>query len=602
MQALILAAGMGKRLGDLTQDNTKSMVKVNGITLIERMLEQITRFGIDKITLVIGYKGKELKEFIAKLPREYPVEYIENPIYHSTNNIYSLYLAREVLLRDDTLLFESDLIFEDDVLSGILQHPYPNLALVAKFESWMDGTVVTIDEKNNITQFITKDSFAFEDIPHYFKTVNIYKFSKEFSTNRYLPFLEAYSKALGNNEYYEQVLKVISLLDRPDIKALDIKNANWYEIDDIQDLEIAESIFVEDDAARLEKLQSRYGGYWRYPYLKDFCYLVNPYFPNSKLLAEIKANFGRLIGEYPSGARVNNLLGAKYFGIKPEYVCVGNGAAELIKSLTSFMNEKVGIIFPTFEEYPNRWAKEQIVEYIPNNADFRYTADDLIRFYADKDISYLLLVNPDNPSGNFIAYPELLSLLEWTKERNIKLILDESFVDFSEGFEDNSLLRNDILARYPSLIVMKSISKSYGVPGLRLGVMASGDLAIIDAVKKDVAIWNINSFAEFYLQIYGKYEEDYRAACRVFSEERARFYHKLSEISFLRVIPSQANYFLCEIVNGKTAKQLAVALLKHNILIKDCSSKRGFDGKQYIRIAIRDGADNDFLIEKLYTL
>ena len=88
------------------------------------------------------------------------------------------------------------------------------------------------------------------------------------------------------------------------------------------------------------------------------------------------------------------------------------------------------------------------------------------------------------------------------------MLVDESFVDFTTGYADNSLLHNDILLQYPTMMVMKSISKSYGVPGLRLGVFASSDVDLIARIKKEVSIWNINSFAEFYLQIYGKYEND----------------------------------------------------------------------------------------------
>lgn len=601
MQAIILAAGMGKRLGDLTKRNTKSMIKVNDVTLIERMLEQITRFGIDNITMVIGYKAQELKDFIATLPGNYKINYIENPIYDTTNNIYSLYLAKDILLRDDTLLFESDLIFEDNLIAAILKNPYPNLALVAKFESWMDGTVVTLDESCNITQFITKDFFVFEDIPHYFKTVNIYKFSKDFSNSRYVPFLEAYSKALGRNEYYEQVLKVIALLDKPDIKALDIGKTSWYEIDDIQDLEIAESIFA-DNETKLKKIQQRYGGYWRYPALKDFCYLVNPYFPNKKLLAELKANFDRLIVEYPSGLAVNNLLAAKYFWINPKHICVGNGAAELIKSLMEKLDGKIGITYPTFEEYPNRLKKDRIVSFIPENADFSYGVDDLTNFFGNTGISTLLLINPDNPSGNYLPFDDVLTLCEWSEKRDITLIVDESFVDFTKGTSNNSLLQNTVLERFQHLVVVKSISKSYGVPGLRLGIIASGNDQIMNKIKKDIAIWNINSFAEFYLQIYGKYETNYQDACRKFVAERQRFFGRLKQIPFLRVIPSNANYFLCEVMHGKTAKWVTLELLQRNILIKDCSDKKGFESKEYIRIAIRNEEDNNYLIHKLLQL
>lgn len=596
MQAIILAAGMGKRLGELTQNNTKCMVRVNKTTLIERMLHQLECQHLERIIIVIGYQGQKLKDYIATLNISVPILYVENPVYDQTNNIYSLYLAKNYLQEQDTILLESDLIFENAVLDQLIQHPYPSLALVAKFESWMDGTAVTLDNEDNITHFITPRQFSFEEIPFYYKTVNIYKFSKHFSTSHYVPFLEAYCKALGNNEYYEQVLRVITLLDKPELKALRLSNESWYEIDDIQDLDIAESIFAENP---LKKIASRYGGYWRYPHILDYCYLVNPYFPNSKLLAEIKANFERLITQYPSGMKVNSLLAAKNFNLRPEYIVVGNGAAELIKGLMEISEGKIGITYPTFEEYPNRRKPDSIIPFRPDNPDFSYSAKDLTEWFADKDISHLLLVNPDNPSGNFIPPEDLFLLCEWTAQRNITLVLDESFVDFSTGSTGNSLLRNDILEKYRHLVIIKSISKSYGVPGLRLGIMASSDTLLIERLKQEVAIWNINSFAEFYMQIYGKYESVYHQACQQFIAERKRFRTELETIPWLKVIPSEANYFLCEITDKYTSTELTEKLLAQNILIKDCATKQAFKGKNYIRIAIRDTKDNDFFIQTL---
>ena len=334
MQVVILAAGMGKRLGNLTRNNTKCMIRVNGITLIDRALSQFSKLKLNRIIIVIGYKGEELKEYVGDDYSGIPIHYIYNPIYDKTNNIYSLSLAKKELQEDDTLLIESDLIFENAVLDKILSDPYPNIALVAKYESWMDGTVVTLGSDNIILNFITKKAFNFDHKDSYYKTVNIYKFSKEFSKTHYVPFLDAYINALGCNEYYEQVLRVIALLDKPDLKALPLSGEKWYEIDDIQDLDNAESIFADEDK-KLKVFQKRYGGYWRFPSLLDFCYLVNPYFPSEKMKKEMKANFDILLTEYPSGMQVNALLMAKYFGLTPDYVCVGNGAAELIKSLMS---------------------------------------------------------------------------------------------------------------------------------------------------------------------------------------------------------------------------------------------------------------------------
>ena len=602
MQAIILAAGMGKRLGDLTKDNTKCMVKVNGVPLIDRLLTQLSRFSLVKVIIVIGYEGKKLRDYIGQEYKGLAIEYIENSIYNTTNNIYSLSLAKQQLQEDDTLLIESDLIFEDSLFDMILNSPDPNVALVDKYETWMDGTMVHLDEENNIVNFVPKKTFKYSDVGSYYKTVNVYKFSKEFSRSKYVPFLEAYSIAWGNNEYYEQVLRVITLLDNTDLKALPLTGEKWYEIDDVQDLDIAETLFA-DSSGKLSLYQKRFGGYWRFPGLLDFCYLVNPYFPSRKMREEMKANFDTLLTEYPSGMGVNSLLASKYFGVKKEYICVGNGAAELIKSLMSYLDGNLGVIYPTFEEYPNRRESRTIISYIPDNTDFSYTVEDIQLYFEHKDISSLLLVNPDNPSGNFISKTDLLELAFWDKRRNIHLIVDESFVDFAMDGLNSSLLYNELLESYPNLIVMKSISKSYGVPGLRLGVLATSDIELISWMKTNVAIWNINSFAEFYMQIFGKYESDYKMACEKFVAERSRFFKSLQRISFLRVIPSQANYFLCEVTNKYTSSELTrILLCENDILIKDCGTKKAFGGRNYIRIAVRGKEENNKLVEVLLSL
>ena len=168
---------------------------------------------------------------------------------------------------------------------------------------------------------------------------------------------------------------------------------------------------------------------------------------------------------------------------------------------------RTGFVRPTFEEYPNRFDKESQVTYIPENEDYRYSADDLMTFFEDKDIRQLMLINPDNPSGNFIPKSDVLRLAQWCEERGTRLVVDESFVDFSENYAANSLLSDHILEAHPRMVVMKSISKSYGVPGLRLGILASADKELIARMKKEVSIWNLNSFAEFFMQIYNKHEK-----------------------------------------------------------------------------------------------
>ncbi len=604
MQAIILAAGMGRRLGELTKENTKCMVPVNGVRLIDRLLGQLSQLNLNRIIIVVGYKGKELREYITSSlwgrSGGAPIEFAENPIYDKTNNIYSLSIVKDRLQEDDTLLIESDLIFSDRLFPMLLDDPYPNLALVAKYESWMDGTMVRLDEDLNIVNFVSKEAFDYADVNSYYKTVNIYKLSREFLQHQYVPFLDAYTKAVGNNEYYENVLRIISMLNSHNMKALPIGNERWYEIDDKQDLDIAEAIFADDQDV-LRKYYGRYGGFWRFPQMLDFCYLVNPYFPSKRMKDELRSNFDTLLTEYPSGMKVNTLIASKCFGVSEPYIVPGNGAAELIKVLMQTTEGKTGFIRPTFEEYPNRYDKDSQVTFIPKNEDYRYTADDLMAFFGDKDIQTLMVINPDNPSGNFIPKADVLRLAQWCEDKGIRLVVDESFVDFSIDYATNSLLSDEILETYPHMAVMKSISKSYGVPGLRLGILASADKALIAQIKKEVSIWNLNSFAEFFMQIYNKHEKDYQKACEKFVTERDSFEYQLRTVPFLRVMPSQANYFLCEVLPPYTAKEIVIYMLRHhNILTRDCSLKPGLDpNKQYMRIAVRNHEDNTRLLEAL---
>lgn len=593
MQAIILAAGMGKRLKSLTANNTKCMVRLNGVTLIERMLVQLDSLGLERIVMVVGYQAARLIDFVATLDIATPIEFIENPAYDRTNNIYSLSLASGPLCEDDTLLLESDLVLGDGILEGLVADPRPTLALVDRYESWMDGTVVRLDGDDRIDAFVPGNRMDFSETSGYYKTVNVYKFSRDFSERVYVPFLQAYASALGENEYYEQVLRVVTAVDHEGILARRLAGEPWYEIDDLQDLDIAESIFAPDDAERARLVSARYGGYWRYPKMLDFCYLVNPYFPPQRLVDEMSASLRALLTQYPSGMRVNSLLAAKSFGVKQGRIVVGNGAAELIKALFEGCGGKVGVIRPTFEEYPNRLGEGRAVVFEAQAPDFSYTADDLMAYFSGRGISHLVLINPDNPSGTYMSRPDVERLAAWCECERVRLVYDESFSDFADE-PGNSLLDDDVLSRFPSLVVVKSISKSYGVPGARLGVLASSDEPLVASLKSAVSIWNVNSFGEFFLQVMEKYAGDYRRSLGLLRAERARFIGMLAAIPGVRPLSSQANYVMCELTGAVEASELTRRLLcEESMLIKDLTDKVG---PRWVRLAVRDETDDDRLV------
>jgi histidinol-phosphate/aromatic aminotransferase/cobyric acid decarboxylase-like protein len=325
--------------------------------------------------------------------------------------------------------------------------------------------------------------------------------------------------------------------------------------------------------------------------------LVNPYFPSKQLFDEMKAYFKDLISEYPSGLQIQNLLAGKLFTIEETNILTGNGAAELIRAITPMIHDSVGIIYPTFNEYPESFSNNAtIVPFYPEN--IHYDINQLINW--SRQCNTMVVINPDNPSGNYIPSKDMIRLLDILKSHNKKLILDESFIDFCDFEEYPSLLQQDILEEYPNLIVVKSISKSYGVPGLRLGILACGDSTIIENIRKNISIWNINSLGEYFLQIIGKYIKDYRLACQFVSVERRRFKKEFERTGLFDIYPSQANYILCRCKNS-TADKLAKYLYEsHSIFIKDLTGKKGIPDNTWIRLAVRGKEDDNFLVEKLF--
>ena len=599
MQSIILAAGLGSRLGELTKECTKCMVKINGITLIERMLRQLDRYGMDRIIIVTGYKGDILKDYVQNLRINTPVVFVDNSDYRHTNNIYSLWLTREFLEEMDSLVLESDMIFEDRVIEKMLAVDNGCGTFVARPRPWMDGSIVKLDKDNNIVYFVDDEEVKRIDPSYYHKIVSIYKFKKRYVSEKYMTYLNEYVKKNKDNNLYESLLKVIDLDVEKKIPAEILDEEQWYEINDIQDMDIAESMFA-DGNEKVRKYLQRYGGYWRYPAMRDFCYLVNPYFPNERFMNEMKSNFDVLVREYPSGMAVNSLLAGHFFGVRTENICVGNGTAELIKSLMENISGNIGMVYPTFEEYPHRKKDVEVIPYYVVDKDFDYSVDDIMSYYEGKDISAIVLVNPDNPSGHFISKKDILRLEDWCRSKGRKLIVDESFIDFVEDDEWHTLLDMEVLLNHPSLIVLKSISKSFGVAGLRLGVIAPADTDLIAFMKKDVAIWNINSFAEYYLQIIEKYRDDYYEAMEKFKEVRRRYLDKLSKIKGFKVYPSQANYVMCHIENSVTSTELADILLnRYNVLIKNLASKEGLNKGNYVRLSVKSDEENDYIVNAL---
>lgn len=597
MQALVLADANNNGLKYLSRDNPDCMILIDGVSLIERMLRQLDQNkNIERIILIVGNNNDVLIETVKKANIKTEIIIIENRAANKTGSIYSVILAKDYLT-DDTIVLNSQLIMDDSFLSIALENPEENSVFVDTHKSWMTGKYVSVDDNGQILSIDLKSTWNHEKSC---QMIGVCYFTCEFIKKVFIPVLETMIGVLSLKLTYYDPLNAIITSNAVMIKAKKISGIRWHEIHTAEDVNQVSILFSKNKEIIVDEMLGSWGGYWRYPDYLDYFYLVTPYYPPRELVEELQGNFKDLLEQYPSGMKVNADLAASMFGISPKNIIIGNGAAELIKSMMGFIKGKTGFIRPTFDEYPNRYTAIDAVNYTVKSEDFSYNAYDIMDYFENIKISNLVLVNPDNPSGNYIPKNDMISIILWAKNKGIKVIIDESFVDFSDEL-NSSLIDQDILNTYPNLYVIKSVSKSYGVPGLRLGVLASGDEKMIARMKKDVSIWNINSFAEFYMQIFDKYRDDYNKALETFRKERSRFKSMLEEIDNVRVIPSQANYFMLELLNGIDAEELKrKMLIEKNVFIKTLSKK--IKGKrQFLRIAIRNEMDNDLFVQKFAT-
>lgn len=594
MQAIILAAGRGSRLSPLTDTTPKPLVRVNGVPIIENTLDILSAHAIDRYVVVVGYMADTVQKALGDSWKGVPIVYVRNDAWDKTNNISSLWLTRHLWDRD-TLLLECDVYFEKSLMDDFLAKPFRNAALVDKFQPHMDGTVVEIGPGNTITRMIPgKDQHKNFDFSDTYKTVNIYSFTRDYLQNCFLPTLELYIRMRGQQEYYELVMGALLFMGNQELTAHVCAPHRWFEIDDFTDLQRAEA-HVCDQTALLAKVRSCHGGYWRFEFT-DFAYLYNPYFPPVNLINELRLNLHRLLGNYPSGqAEINRAL-ANWVKLDESLLAVGNGGAELIGSLRRRLGVTV-LPVPTFAEYERGLDPGRVRRVPPDPETLRHSPAQIIREIRAGGVDSLVLVNPNNPTGASFSARELHLILEAARDLD-RVILDESFADFLDDRHQASLLHE--LERHPNLIILRSLSKDLGVPGLRLGYLASADRELVAEIRRELPIWHVNSLAQYFLDILPKYRTEYAASRRMVIAARERMAVELDQVAAVRAIPSQGNYFCLELPRWTTSAQVQELLFSsHGLYVKDLGDKPGLRPGGFIRVAVRTPEENARLVAAL---
>jgi len=588
MKAIILAAGYGNRMRPLTDTVHKTLLTVAGKTIIGRIVDGLNDNGVTDITVVTGYRSDELKAYLDSHYHNLSLHYIHNERFRETNNIYSMALAFEQMtFDDDIVLIESDLIYQPEVISRIIKSKYDNVALVDRYARGMDGTVVTVNNgviTSVIPPHLQGKNFDFSDK---YKTLNIYKFSKEFCNATFKNLLTYYAKVINDNCYYELILGILIYMQQETVNAEILQGEQWAEVDDPNDLHSAEFLFNTD--ARPEILNHGFGGYWNYD-ITDFAFIRNMHFPNSSIISEMRNSLPDLLYNYGSRQVVLNEKMAWFLLCKQEHVHALGGAAQIYPILQSYCAGKKALVpKPTFGEYtrvfPNAQTYADSVGMDKSEIETKTKAAEII-----------VIVNPNNPSAGIVETPWIVELVRKNPEK--LFIVDESFIEFAAtesimpACEDQNLT---------NVIVIKSLSKSLGMPGLRLGYVYSVNAAFMKYVADALPIWNMNSIAEFFLEIVLKHRKSLQQSFTDTIRDREAFASQLAALSCVdRVFPSHANFILLRLKKtAHSGKHIVDRLLaEYSIYVKDVSGKFD-DDPTYLRLAVRLSHENAKLVSAL---
>jgi histidinol-phosphate/aromatic aminotransferase/cobyric acid decarboxylase-like protein len=342
-------------------------------------------------------------------------------------------------------------------------------------------------------------------------------------------------------------------------------------------------------------------GYEKAKDIVDFCFIANPYYPTREMLDDLQRNLPNLIKSYPSSNPLTSQKNlADVLHVDPEHLIIGNGATELIALIDMTLIDRIAVPIPTFGEYIEKMKDHRDAELYPLDPESGYTLrlEDYLAWVHQRKLESLLIINPGNPTGQFIPLEEMVEFLQRARDLEL-VIVDESFIDFS-GDPIPSLL--PLADRFTNLLIVRSMSKHCGVPGLRLGYCYSSNLFVLNRLRRFVPTWNLNTLAQYFLSLLPPTDAAYHEGRKRLIADVRSLYETLRTISNLQVYPTGANFVLFKIQNGMTATELQSRLLAdHQMYVRDCSNKLGMDAF-HIRVASQGREKDARLVEALRTL
>jgi threonine-phosphate decarboxylase len=342
-------------------------------------------------------------------------------------------------------------------------------------------------------------------------------------------------------------------------------------------------------------------GYDKAKEIVDFCFIANPYYPTESMLHDLQQNLPNLIKSYPSSnALISQKNLAAVLHVNPEHLIIGNGATELIVLINTLLINRIAVPVPTFGEYIEKLRDQRDAELYPLDPEQRYQLHlpDYLAWVRQRGLKAFLVINPGNPTGQMIPLDEMVDLMEQATDFEL-VVVDESFIDFA-GDPVPSLL--PLADRFSNLLIVRSMSKHCGVPGLRLGYCYSGNLYLLNRLRRFIPTWNLNTLAQYFLSLLPATDAAYHEARKRLMGDVRWLYSGLQSLSGLEVYPTGANFVLCKVKTGLTAPELQALLLNdHHMYVRDCSNKVGMD-HFHIRVASQGREKDARLVEALRML
>jgi histidinol-phosphate/aromatic aminotransferase/cobyric acid decarboxylase-like protein len=589
-KALIVAAGLGSRLGGAATE-AKPLVPVAGRPLLHHTLISLHAVGVRRVVVVVGHRAEDIVSSLNELASSgngigITIDYVFSDRYRTTNNVYSLWLARDQL-DEDVYLLDGDVLAEADLLRA-LDLPGDSAAAVVPYQPGMTGTVAQVNEQKRVCRLSdVRDGEPHFPAPH--KTCSVYLLRADFLQAEFVPGLGRFVSEGRVNDFYEAVLAEIIARRRQHLRAVDCGHFRWCEVDDTNDWDTAEFLFADHDR-RFSILAHAHGDFQR-PGVVDHLVMTNIYFPPQTLRRDLQREVGRAMIDYPPGQAALARLMAGIVDEPPSRLVVANGASELIKIICGPVARRALVAVPGFNEYEQALAPGQLVRFQLGPPTFELDADAFYRAADEADVELAVVCSPNNPTSLVVPRDQLLVLCEKLARRGTRLLVDESFVDFCADPGSQSL--RTVAGAHPNLALVKSLSMSCGMPGLRLGYLLTADTRLADEVRSRLPIWNVNGLAAAFLRLLPRYRRMLEETCRRVGGECRELGSLLREIPGVEVPAPSASFCYVRLPPGTDATTVARRLFtRHGLLVKDCSGKSLPDTRGYLRIKSRTPAEN----------